>query len=72
MFIIRYPTSSVDISKLIIYYTNFHDVDEETRTVIVHGGYWGHSQSAGIVHRNLDAWVVPTVSRNPVASKKNK
>ena len=53
MFIIRYPTSSVDISLLIIYYTDFCDVDEGMMTIAGCGGEWVAYSQAGLARRNL-------------------
>ena len=55
MFIIRYPTSSVDISRLIIYYTDFHDVDEVIKSNPVQGGFWSHGIWTGLYDRSLDS-----------------
>jgi len=50
--IIHYPTSSVDISRLIKYYTDAHDVDENTMTISFQGGYWTDGSKVGITHRH--------------------
>ena len=42
--------------KLIKYYTDWHDVDEETRTILAYGGYWdtwGKSEAAGMMCRHM-------------------
>ena len=52
--IFYYSTLSVDISKLIIYYTDGHDVDEDNRTVVYHGGYWPSDTGVGVAARYTD------------------
>lgn len=66
--IIHYPTSSVDISKLIIYYADFHNADEDLTTITAHGGYQAHGNQAGIAYRTLLS--IPSNSQDSVASKK--
>ena len=68
MLIIQYPTSSVDISKLIKYYTDNHDVDEDLKTIGVVGGSWSHVSGVGIADRNMID--PPTNAHIAVASKK--
>ena len=63
--IIHYPTSSVDISKLIIYYTDWNDVDEDLTAMSAHGGGWYEGDQAGAALRNL--YNTPTVSGYYVA-----
>jgi len=63
--IIHYPTSSVDISRLIKYYTDAHDVDENTMTISSQGGCWIDVNQAGAALRNL--YNTPTVSGYYVA-----
>ena len=41
-------------SKDIINYTDFHDVDEDIRTIILHGAAWSYHSTAGIVFRYLN------------------
>ena len=53
-------------SKDIIYYTDYHDVDEETRTITAYGGYWLAGNQAGITYRH--PYDDPTVSGDYVAS----
>lgn len=53
MFIFHYPTLSVDISKLIKYYTDYHDVDEDRTTICDQGGYW-NLNPAGVTCRILN------------------
>jgi len=67
MFIIHYPTSSVDISKLIKYYTDNHDVDENVRSVTEQSGYWGYGTDVGIAFRYMCN--DPLSADNTVASK---
>ena len=33
------------------YYTDWHDVDENRRTIPAQGGYWAHNSFAGTVFR---------------------
>ena len=54
--------------KLIIYYTVWHNVDEDTMTSSVHGGMWNDGDMAGVVYRLL--FNPPTDSLASVASKK--
>ena len=39
--------------KLIIYYTDWHDVDEDMRAIIAHDGVWNQGTMIGIMCRNL-------------------
>ena len=53
--------ASSDISKLIIYYTDVHDVDEDVRTIADQGGMWFDGNQVGITNRSsneasTDAW----------------
>jgi len=41
--------------KLIKYYTDMHDVDEDVRTGVRQGGSWGWENMAGITERSLNA-----------------
>ena len=41
-------------SKDIINYTDFHDVDEDIRTIMLHGAAWSYHSTAGIVFRYLN------------------
>ena len=43
----------VDISRLIIYYTDNQDVDEDLRTISAHGGNWYYANEAGVTHRHM-------------------
>ena len=71
MFIIRYSTLSVDISKLIKYYTDHHEVDEDSRTISAQGGSSTRRSEAGITFRDL--FSVSTATWVDVAfEKKNK
>ena len=71
IFIIQYPTSPVDISKLISYYTDSHDVDEDMRIIPIHGGRWIGGITAGVFDRAMDD--APDHDTYIVASrKKNK
>lgn len=40
-------------SKDIIYYTDYHDVDEDLRTAILCGGYWEMENKVGVTQQNL-------------------
>ena len=51
---------------MIIYYTDWHDVDEELRTFTRLGGHWNDASSAGIAYRFL--YDAPTESGDGVAS----
>ena len=43
----------VDICGKIHSYTDWHDVDEETRAITDQGGSWGYENIAGVALRNL-------------------
>ena len=43
--------ASSDISRLIKYYTDFHDVDEDGTTISIQGGEWPAGNTAGIMVR---------------------
>ena len=45
--------ASSNISKLIIYYTDAHDVDEDKRTMTNYGGFWPRGNDVGMMHRDL-------------------
>ena len=53
------PTNSGDAAsrcrhpKLIKYYTDWHDVDEESMTEVNYGGMWDFYDTAGFMRRNL-------------------
>ena len=53
MFINQRPTLSVDISKLIIYYTDYHDVDEDKVSIASHSGHWDRNERVGMMFRNV-------------------
>ena len=36
------------------YYTDWHDVDEELRTITILGGFWSHGDFAGFYDRSMD------------------
>ena len=55
--------------KLIKYYTDYHDVDEELRTGVRQGGEWNNGNTDGIARR--DMFVDPTATEDIVASLKN-
>ena len=46
--------ASSDISKLIIYYTDWHDVDEDVVTITAHGGYWTETRGSGVAFRAVN------------------
>ena len=52
--IIRYPALSVDISKLIKYYTDRHDVDEDMTAIVNYGGGRTHGTNGGVTCRSAD------------------
>ena len=62
IFIFEYPLRiiselikiQVDISKLIKYYTDFHDVDEDIDTIPSQGGNWDWTNGAGAYLRQPD------------------
>ena len=47
-----FSVASSNISKLIKYYTDAHDVDEGMLTVLAHGGAWGETGRNGFMQRN--------------------
>ena len=53
-------------SKDIIYYTDFHNVDEDLKTVIIQGGDWVNGTALGITQRDL--YSPPTSCGYSVAS----
>ena len=53
--------------KLIKYYTDFQDVDEDLRTIMYQGGRWFNGSYAGIMHRGIDN---PPTTIDFVASNK--
>ena len=46
--------ASSDISKLIIYYTDWYDVDEDMATISLQSGSWVEETMAGITRRGID------------------
>ena len=53
--------------KLIKYYTDLHDVDENESTISAHGGHWNYTSGVGIVNRHvLDS---PSYTHDDVASR---
>ena len=70
MFIFCYSTSSIDISKLIIYYTDGHEVDEDTMTVMNQGGDWPTGSWVGITVRHIHDHSYSTM--HPGVVSKNK
>ena len=75
---IRQPDNPLDITysggasrcrhpKLIKYYTDAHEVDEDERTISAHGGHWNFTSCVGIVNRHvLDS---PSYTHDDVASR---
>ena len=53
---------------MIYSYTDWHDVDEETRTIAMYSGNWGEGSSAGIAQRYV-VWGL-TFTPEVVASMK--
>ena len=47
-------------------YTDYHDVDEDARTIVRHGRYWGGESYAGITQRGVND--NPTNTFDAVAS----
>ena len=45
--------ASSDISRLIIYYADWHDVDEDLMTVSSQGGEWFDKTYCGVIFRDL-------------------
>ena len=64
----------MSISKVFLNYTDWHDVDEEMRTICICGGRWGYENyagnTAGLTHRNMDT--PSTEIWNSVASSNMK
>ena len=54
------------LERLIKYYTDHHDVDEDSMTIVAHGGYWGNATAVGIMYRDMED--TPTNSWDSVAS----
>ena len=51
------------------YYTDFHDVDEDSKTITSQGGRWGYEDMAGIARRTTND--TPTSVSDVVAYKYN-
>ena len=49
-----------------IFYTDYHDVDEEMRTIPLYGAHWGDTTAVGIARREL--FNAPNYSNDAVAS----
>jgi len=60
----------VDISKLIIYYTDWHNVDEDMVTLVYHGGRWQSATNVGVTYRDTDE--TPTHVSDTIASSNMK
>ena len=56
--------------KLIKYYTDWHDVDEDLRTMFLRGGYWEMIDKVGVTQQNM--YDTPDRVYASVASLKNK
>ena len=52
------------------YYTDWHDVDEEFKTITDYGGYWLEQSMVGVMDRNM--YDPTTTSASNVAYKYNK
>ena len=59
--------ASSNISKLIKYYTDTHDVDEDSRTFTIQGGCWLDQNQAGTPQRYM--WYATTTALSYVASR---
>ena len=70
MFITRHPTSSVDISKLIKYYTDEHNVNEDITAITSYGGLWDWASGAGIIMRFMTG--TPSSASNVASRVKKK
>ena len=64
MFIIQYPTL---VSRLVIHYADWLDVDEDVPTICTHNGSWEHDTMAGITCRSVCD--TPTLTSGAVALK---
>ena len=62
--------ASSDIQKLIIYYTDYHDVDEDVMSMARHSGRWSDDISAGIMRRYIKE--IPSEDVSHVASSNMK
>ena len=60
----------VDIRKLIKYYTDWHGVDEDSKSFAIQGGDWTGIDQAGVMDRTMDDLSVDI--HFYVASLKNK
>jgi len=49
-----------------IFYTDWHDVDEDLKTIPMHGGTWYSTGGAGVTKRDIN--FAPTVFAEHVAS----
>ena len=56
--------------KVFLNYTDWHDVDEEMRTIVRLGGWWTSGEPAGVF--DGDMYNTPTASENIVASSNIK
>jgi hypothetical protein len=54
---------------LIKYYTDYHDVDEDLRTVTGYGGRWESGSTTGIADRNM---IDPSTNAHIAVASKNK
>ena len=41
-------------SKIFLNYTDQHNVDEDVKSIPLHGGHWVHENKAGITHRDMN------------------
>ena len=58
-----YTTPSLTRRVLYIYYTDWHDVDEDVQTIAGYGGYWGNGDSgrAGVFKRDVFYTITSTI-----------
>ena len=62
-----YTTPST-IGGCCIFYTDWHDVDEDQATIITYGGRWIDRDITGIAYRELSGWVNKSAASTIVAS----
>ena len=44
---------SIKCPAIEVYYTDFHEVDEDTRTIAHCGNYWASESRAGVAYRDI-------------------
>ena len=62
----------VDISRLIKYYTDWYDVDEDMATISLQSGSWVEETMTGITRRGIDINSTTTFEYVASVQKKNK